>query len=526
MEDPLRKLEPRLKQVLYKSLESIRATKAALYLSREGQPYELVTQYGFKNGPVRKIQGHHPIPARLILTRAPFFINGMKKEMKFAEILYDTDSETLLAAPLFAKGQLIGFIDMRDKSGRQAFTEEDLESSTSVAQGMFELFAAERLFGLKGVTEETPAEKKPARVELKRLIETARQAVNRHIHENTSLGSYLTEEEIQPVETALHTILTLPGVVLASFSAFGHLGNVQPVVAVSTLTDDAIEKLEAKLRSWLERQGVEIPSEPSRTRITYPLGQSSPPVTGVRLASILSAPVKVENMTGLVLSVGFETPPERETQQKLTRYLDQIQQTIVYSISHHALRSMRQTAAERLLEPDFMQYPKLVEHSRRVSTLADQFAQYLDLPPSEVEEIRLAGYVHDVGMRLLDYENIYTKGELTDDEMDLVRQHPVVSAALIARSPLGRDVAEIVLYHHERADGEGYPEGLKAAQTPLPAKVLGICEAFVAMTATDGYQPPMPESAAILQIERSAGTQFDRELALKFVEMLAAGSRG
>lgn len=518
MEDPLRQLEPRLKKVLYGALETIRASKAALYLSRMGKPYELITYYGFQQGLVRKIVGNHPIPGRLILTKAPFFVNGKKTDPRLLETLYETDSNAILVAPLFVKGQLIGFIDLRDKSGSKPFTDEDIEQTKPIIQGFFELFAGERLFGMKSIDPATETAK--PKVDFKRLIDTAEQTVNRVIHEKVALGPLLTEEEIKPVETGLHTILSLPGTVLAAFSAFGHLGNVQPVAVAGPLTDDAMAKFEDKLRSWLTRQGVDIPAEPSRTRISMPEGKGMPPVNATRLHTILSAPVKVENMTGLVLSVGFESPPDRETQQRLTTYLDQIQQTIVHSISHHSVRSMRQMTAERLLEPDFAQFPDLVDHSRRVSDLADRFATHVGLSPSEVEAIRLAGYVHDVGMRLLDYENMYRKAELSEGEIAAIRKHTVISAAMIARSALGPHIAEIVLYHHERPDGGGYPSGLKGEEIPRPSRILAICEAFVAMTEPNGYQPAMPEATAMTQIERLAGSQFDRELVASFLEML------
>lgn len=519
MEHPLRQLEPRLKSILYQAVETIDALKAALYLSVDGKPYELVTHYGFRRGLPRTLSGDDPIPGRLILAREPFFVNDPRTYPRLLETLFETDSQMILVAPIFVKGQLIGFVDMRDKRGGKEFSDADLEQVKPMLQDLFALFAAEGLFGMKSVPRGGSATN-PG--DFKGIISAAEKTVRHLIHQKVSLGPMLTEEEIKPVETGLHTILTLPGTVLAAFSAFGHLGNVQPVAVSGPLTDDAIEKFEGKLKAWLSRQGVEIPAEPSRTRVSLTEGNARPPVNATRLNTILSAPVKVGNMTGLVLSVGFESPPDRETQQKLATYLDQIQQTIVHSISHHSMRAMRQTAAERLLEPDFTQYPELVEHSRRVSDLAERFANYVGLPPSEVEAIRIAGYVHDVGLRLLDYENLYTKPELTAPELDIVRKHPVISAAMIARSALGPQIAEIVLYHHERPDGTGYPERLQGEAIPQSSRILGLCEAFVAMTEPNGYQPAMPESSAITQIQRMAGAQFDRELASRFLEMIGS----
>jgi HD-GYP domain-containing protein (c-di-GMP phosphodiesterase class II) len=104
-----------------------------------------------------------------------------------------------------------------------------------------------------------------------------------------------------------------------------------------------------------------------------------------------------------------------------------------------------------------------------------------------------------------------------------MRAHPVVGAALIAESPLGPEIASIVLSHHERPDGTGYPDGMAAERIPIGSRIIHICEAFDAMTSTDSYQPPVQPNAAVGKIRRSAGTQFDAELTAKFAEMLGLG---
>ncbi len=91
---------------------------------------------------------------------------------------------------------------------------------------------------------------------------------------------------------------------------------------------------------------------------------------------------------------------------------------------------------------------------------------------------------------------------------------------MVTESPLGPEIARLVLAHHERPDGKGYPSGLTAGQIPQGGLLLHLCEAFDAMTAPENYQPSMPESTALLQISRGAGAQFDTELAHKFVAML------
>jgi len=512
-------LEPELKKTLYRCLEEIRATKAALYLSEEGKPYRLASMYGFSETLRKQIKGNDPIVERLVLRKAAFFINGRNSEQRFYETLFHTDSERMLIAPLATRGQLIGFIDMRDKAGNHPFTPADLELSKKIVQEFFALFARESLFGQDAAGIEG-GEQSAGVMNAARVVEIAQQSVSRELIASASRQKILTEAEIAPIESSLAAVLAIPGVVLAAFSAFGHLGNIQPVAVKSSVTDEAMRKFDDKLRGWMRKQGMSVVAEETRTKLIYPFGTSGSTIQPGQLASILSAPVNVGSIRGLVLSVGFEASPDRETQMHLANFLKVVELTIENSISHHSVRLLRQKAADRLLEPDFEKYPSLVDHARRVSDLAEQFAHDLALPQHEIETIRIAALVHDCGMRLLDYENLYRKKNLTDAEFEIVRSHPTVSAALVADSPLGDEIATIVLHHHERVDGRGYPNGLRGEQIPLASKILHICEAFDAMTAVDSYQPRMPESTALLQIARGAGAQFDAELAQRFVAML------
>lgn len=511
----LEQVAPQAKAILYNCLEVVQASRAALYVSVQGRPYELVTQYGFREGLPQVLPDKHPIVERLILAKAPFFVNGLRSEPKFANILFESGSDRIAVAPILFHGQLLGFIDMRDKSGGKPFTQEDLTKSAAILKDIFELLSSRNVFGggVKSVRQQ-----KAIRSEA-RLLERAKKIVDQTITNDSRIGNVLTEEEIRPVEVALQTIATLPGVVLAAFSAFGHLGNVQPIVADGPLEDDALAAFERKLVSWLERHGAQIPKVAGRTKVIKADAASGRPVTAARLATILSAPVKIGLMKGLVLSVAFDAPPDAEIQKKLAAYLEQIQLTLNQSISHQAKRRMIQKSADYLLEPDFDEFPELVDHSRRVSSLADQIARAMELSEETIETVRIAGLVHDVGMRKLKYDEIYTKEELTEEELELARQHPLVGAALVARSPLGPDIARIVLYHQECYDGSGYPEGLRGDQIPLESRILGVCEAFVAMT-TSTYQPAMPESAAVLQVERNSGSQFDPNVVNALVKLL------
>ncbi|HET8796753.1 MAG TPA: HD domain-containing phosphohydrolase, partial [Thermoanaerobaculia bacterium] len=178
-------------------------------------------------------------------------------------------------------------------------------------------------------------------------------------------------------------------------------------------------------------------------------------------------------------------------------------------------RNDRQTIAEMIVEPDFQKYPELAEHCREVATVAQRFGKVLELSPAQVETVRLAAFVHDVGLRLLDYQRLYRKINLTAEEMRGLAEHPVVGAALV-EPLLGADVAQAVLRHHERIDGKGYPSRLSGSQIPLAARVVQIVDAWVAMTSSQTYQAPISRGEALQRLKEGAGTQFDAALVEKF----------
>ena len=122
-------------------------------------------------------------------------------------------------------------------------------------------------------------------------------------------------------------------------------------------------------------------------------------------------------------------------------------------------------------------------------------------------------------MRLLDYDRHYRKHALSPEELGFLREHPVVGAAMV-EPLLGTDIARVVLCHHERVDGRGYPNELHGDEIPLLSRVLQICDAWVAMTDTDSYQPPESPDRATATLQRVAGEQYDAALVQRFVEMI------
>ena len=162
-------------------------------------------------------------------------------------------------------------------------------------------------------------------------------------------------------------------------------------------------------------------------------------------------------------------------------------------------------------------------HSERVAELAARVAVRLGLTPEQVELTRLAGSLHDLGKLAIPEEILKSSGELTDSERLVLERHPQIGFRML--DSLGVDpVADIVLHHHERWDGAGYPDGLRGEQIPLSARIIFVTDAYDAMTSDRLYRPKRSSEAALAELERCAGTQFDPGIVAAFAEELELSS--
>jgi len=158
-------------------------------------------------------------------------------------------------------------------------------------------------------------------------------------------------------------------------------------------------------------------------------------------------------------------------------------------------------------------------HSERVGELAAKVATRLGLPAEQVELTRLAGSVHDLGKRAIPEEILRKPGALTDSERLVLERHPQIGFRML--DSLGVDpVADLVLHHHERWDGTGYPDGQRGEQIPLSARIIFVTDAYDAMTSDRIYRPRRSAQAALAELERCAGTQFDPGIVAAFAEEL------
>ncbi len=160
-------------------------------------------------------------------------------------------------------------------------------------------------------------------------------------------------------------------------------------------------------------------------------------------------------------------------------------------------------------------------HCHRLADHATLAAQKLALPPREIEVIRLGAALHDVGKVVVPDSVLKKPGKLTPDEFAIVKQHCYSGGQICKRVPFLLDVYPIVYHHHERWDGNGYPDGLPGERIPLGARIVAVVDAYDAMTTERPYRDPMSHEAAVEILMDGAGRQWDPTLVRVFLEAVS-----
>ena len=151
-------------------------------------------------------------------------------------------------------------------------------------------------------------------------------------------------------------------------------------------------------------------------------------------------------------------------------------------------------------------------HSERVARYSVAIARAMELPAEDIRRVRLSALLHDVGKIGIDDRILRKPTALTDEEFEIMKQHPGKGAAIMSAIPQLADIIPGMKYHHEKWEGGGYPDNLKGEQIPMQARIVSVADTFDAMTTTRPYQKAMEISYVIQRIQSLAGTRFDPQV--------------
>ena len=162
--------------------------------------------------------------------------------------------------------------------------------------------------------------------------------------------------------------------------------------------------------------------------------------------------------------------------------------------------------------------PYTGNHSRRVSDMACFLCMKLGLSDSETQEIHIAGHLHDIGKIGIPDRVLLKPGKLNDEEWELMKQRPQIGSDILLKSQQCARISAIILHHHERWDGNGYPYGAKGEEIPLGARIIAVCDSIDAMASARAYRKALPLEACRAEIERNSGLMYQPEIAKAALE--------
>lgn len=158
-------------------------------------------------------------------------------------------------------------------------------------------------------------------------------------------------------------------------------------------------------------------------------------------------------------------------------------------------------------------------HSRRVTDLSVGIAQIMGLKKDDIDTIRHASLLHDVGKIGISEQILLKPGRLTDDEFETIKSHPHIGAGILNSIEFLKNVCMIIEHHHERFDGQGYPSGLKGDEIPLGSRIICVADSFDAITSCRPYRKPLSFKDATQEIKRCSNSQFDPEVVNCFLRL-------
>lgn len=159
-------------------------------------------------------------------------------------------------------------------------------------------------------------------------------------------------------------------------------------------------------------------------------------------------------------------------------------------------------------------------HCHRIQNLSLRVGERLGLSGDQLISLSYAAYLHDIGKVKVPDKILNKLGPLTDEEWEEMRKHPIYGEQMLADKEFLADAAKLVLAHHERHDGSGYPNRLKGEEIPIEARIIAVVDSYDAMTSDRPYRIALPQGEACWELRRNAGTQFDPRVVEAFLTVL------
>jgi len=239
--------------------------------------------------------------------------------------------------------------------------------------------------------------------------------------------------------------------------------------------------------------------------------------TAEKMIGRIKKAMLAENYENGILSVSFGAATKSSPAQDIYNVFSEAENAM-YQRKLQESSTMRSKTIQIIAHSLFSSNKEEAEHNQRVGELCREIACAMDLDKETTNDVATAGFFHDIGKIGVNQKILLKTTPLTDDEWVELKRHPEKGYQILKSSAEFAQAAQYVLCHHERIDGQGYPQGLSGEDIPLPAKILTVADAYDSMTNPRGYHKKLDQKEVIEELKRNAGTQFDVFVTRVFIE--------
>ncbi|MBN2604763.1 MAG: diguanylate cyclase [Bacilli bacterium] len=225
-----------------------------------------------------------------------------------------------------------------------------------------------------------------------------------------------------------------------------------------------------------------------------------------------------KDVLGLSLSIGYAT---KDTMAASINSILKLAEDRMYASKTYNRSSSSRKVIDAVIATLYEKDEYSEAHSYNVSMYSKELAFHAGFSIEDVNKIETAGLLHDIGKIIISKRILTVSKKLTEAEYGEIKKHPEIGVRILMSVPEFKELSNIILCHHERIDGLGYPRGIEGDQIPIEAKIIAIADAWDAMIGTRVYRTPLTVEAAIQELLKNKGTQFDSKLVDIFVEKIA-----
>ena len=428
----------------------------------------------------------------------PLWKKSLAKEAGFP-------TKDILAVPIHTRsGGIVGVIELLNKQVHPGFTRKDLENLTSISGSVGAVLENARLLG------ETRRRNK----QLGLLVEVG------HLI-NSSLDPLKVRQ--RTIEAAIRLVGAAAGSLLLIDESSGELFfEVALGESASQVSKVRLGKEEG-IAGWVVKHGtpVVIQDCSQDRRFSHRVDQVSKFIT----SDMICAPVKVKGKTiGAIQAINKKSGSFDVKDEELFVLLaDQVGVALENARLFERLQQTFLETSEALAEAIELRDAYTGGHTRRVTKYSLATGAELGLDQSELEKLRLAAILHDIGKLGVDDGVLRKPGRLAKKEFEQMKKHPTLGSAILDEVQYLKPVLPGIRSHHERVDGRGYPGGLRGRKIPLIARIIAVADTYDAMTSDRPYRKGLAKKAAIKELVDCCGSQFDKRVVEAFLRAFRSG---